>query len=158
MPVDVTMTLQGINNLRVKMGDAMVAVVYDTMQTVENLAKLNTVMEFKYDYPEAKPPGTLRDSIRVQGLVSTGEGRYRGTVGTHLIYAGQREFGGPIYKKPENAWGMVFWYKLEFYNGIPVVYQQKYPTGRYMSPASRDTVPLVEGIVRKWMAPAMWGM
>ena len=130
--IDVSATLSGLTELQSRLDDAMVASVSEILQRVQMQAKDNTA-DFRYDYPEVEHPGLLRDSIIIEGPAGA-DGVYHGAVGPTVVYGAQREFGGPIFKFDglmKFAYQGHLWFAHQ-------VYQEEYPTGRYLSPAGRQ--------------------
>ena len=151
--IDVSATLAGLTALQGRLDDAMVATVSEILERVQDQAKANTA-DFHYDYPEAKTPGELRDSIIVEGPVG-GSGVYRGAVGPTVVYGAQREFGGHIFATPGRL--MKFSYRASIYY-TPHVYQEEYQSGRYLSPAGRKVgSQQALGVAEFYLAEAIGG-
>lgn len=156
MPINVAATLSGLNTLSVRLDAAMEDVVKDVLEHVQQFAKARAGT-FLGDYPERSTtlPGTLRDSIVTEGPREQERGVYQGATGPLVVYGAQREFGGWIYPKPDNPQGMQFYFEGRVWKRVKKVYQEIYPTGRYLSPAARDTIPLAEGITIKHLSAAI---
>jgi hypothetical protein len=146
--VEVAATLAGLSQLQVRLDGLMRDVVEELATDVQKYARIITE-SFLGEYPERSTtlPGTLRDSILVRGPQGAGDGKYFAVTGPHVVYGAQREFGGPIYKKPGNSWGMNFYFLGRVYSGMQKVNQEKYPAGRYLSPAGRLVASEAENIV-----------
>jgi hypothetical protein len=159
MRIDASATETGMNELRVRLNDAMRNIVADALADVRTKAQ-DIASTFTGDYPNrsSTTPGTLRNSIIVDGPYEIGDGRYRGATGPLVVYGAQREFGGEIRPKPGNYKGMTFWFEGRWWRGVKRVYQQEYPQGRYLSPAGRMVQERMNEIVEKRLNQALEGM
>ena len=149
-------TIGALNRIKYGIDDAVQAIVKEVAENVQRLARANT-SDFKYNSPEAKPPGSLASSIIVQGPFGSGDSRYRASTGPNLVYGKQREFGGEIVAPPGHELGMRFHYQGIYYHHVSKVFQQEYPTGRYLSPAGRVAREGALIVVQKHLDPALRG-
>ena len=112
--------------------DSAQSICKDISEDVQRKARANTD-KFRYDYPEAPPPGRLASSIVVDGPIMEYPGRYKAGVGPTVVYGAQREWGGWIF--PRTSPYLYFRFQGHGWKARQV-YQQEYkPLGRYLGPA-----------------------
>lgn len=95
MPIDVSRTLAGLDALTLRINDATLQSVADSLHLFQASGMLHAPIGRPGNSTNA--PGDLARSIDVEGPVG-GDGVYAGQVGPTVIYGRLRELGGDIYK------------------------------------------------------------
>lgn len=150
MPVDAAEAIAALNYLGDLVDAAARQIAENGAGIVRDLAKAGAPRGVPGNTTNA--PGDLALSITTTPVVGS-SGIFEASVGPHMIYSKQREFGGEIYA--HNPSGLLTFTKFGVVYRPPMVYQEEKP---YMRPAWAESLVPIEEMAIETLTIALEGV
>jgi hypothetical protein len=156
MAIDVAATIAGLDRLATLVDAATRDIAEKGVGIVKEIAARNAPRGVEGN--STNPSGDLARSILTSPVVGD-HGIYSASVGPHMIYSKQREFGGDIYGNMAFHWGkhpMGYWGTIQVLPDgrvfVKHVYQHPEP---YMTPAEAESLVPIEAMALETVATAL---